>query len=214
VRDLPQSTLAAILIVAAAGLFDLDGLRQLLRESQSEFVLALICTLGVIFIGVLQGILLAILLSVFQLFARTWRPRWAVLGQEDGLPGFQDLRRHPAARPLPEVLIIRWSAPLMFANATVFRSLVREQLAQRDPQPKWVVIAAEPITELDTTAADMLRDLDVELNAKGVHLVFAELQGPVREHLIKLGVQETIDARHFYPSLDAAVEAISGSSAT
>ena len=208
VRNLPQSALAAILIVAASGLLDLEGLRQLLRESQSEFVLAIICALGVIFIGVLQGILLAILLSVFQLFARIWRPRWAVMGQEDGLPGFQDLRRHPAARPLPEILIIRWSAPLMFANATVFRSVVREQLAQRDPQPKWVVIAAEPITELDTTAGDMLRDLDLELNAKGIHLAFAELQGPVREHLIKLGLQETIDARNFYPTLDTAIEAI------
>jgi len=208
VRNLPQSALAAILIVAAAGLLDLEGLRQLLRESQSEFVLAIICALGVIFIGVLQGILLAILLSVFQLFARIWRPRWAVMGQEDGLPGFQDLQRHPAARPLPDILIIRWSAPLMFANATVFRSLVRAQLAQRDPQPKWVVIAAEPISELDTTAGDMLRDLDLELNAKGIHMAFAELQEPVRDHLIKLGLQKTIDARNFYPTLDTAIEAI------
>jgi MFS superfamily sulfate permease-like transporter len=96
----------------------------------------------------------------------------------------------------------------MFANATVFRSLVREQLAQRDPQPQWVVIAAEPITELDTTAGDMLRDLDLELNAKGIHLAFAELQGPVRDHLIKLGLQKTIDARNFYPTLDTAIEAI------
>ncbi|HEX3271731.1 MAG TPA: sulfate permease [Ktedonobacterales bacterium] len=208
VRNLPQSALAAILIVAAAGLLDLEGLRQLLLDSQSEFVLAIICALGVIFIGVLQGILVAILLSVFQLFARIWRPRWAVMGREDGLPGFQDLQRHPAARPLPDILIIRWSAPLMFANATVFRSVVREQLTQRDPQPKWVVIAAEPITELDTTAGDMLRDLDLELNAKGIHLAFAELQGPVREHLIKLGLQKTIDARNFYPTLDTAIEAI------
>ena len=97
----------------------------------------------------------------------------------------------------------------MFANASVFRDLVREQLAQsRTQKPHWVVIAAEPITELDTTAADTLRDLDLELNAQGIHLAFAELQGPVREHLIKLGLQETIDARNFYPTLDTAIEAI------
>ena len=80
--------------------------------------------------------------------------------------------------------------------------------AKGTQQPNWVVIAAEPITELDTTAGDMLRDLDLELNAKGIHLAFAELQGPVREHLIKLGLQKTIDARNFYPTLDTAIEAI------
>jgi high affinity sulfate transporter 1 len=208
VRNLPQSALAAILIVAAVSLLDLAGLRQLLADSRSEFSLAIACALGVIFVGVLQGIVVAVLLSIFQLFVRAWRPQWAVLGQQEGLPGFQDLQRHPAARQLPGILIIRWNAPLMFANATVFRDLIREQLAASDPQPKWVVIAAEPITDLDTTAADMLRDVDLELNAKGIHLAFAELQGPVRDHLMKLGLQETINAQHFYPTLDAAVKEI------
>ena len=81
-------------------------------------------------------------------------------------------------------------------------------MPKAEQKPRWVVIAAEPITDLDTTAADMLRDLDLELNAQDIHLAFAELQGPVREHLIKLGLQETIDARHFYPTLDTAIEAI------
>jgi high affinity sulfate transporter 1 len=208
VRNLPQSALAAILIVAAAGLFDLEGLRQLLSDSRSEFVLAIICALGVIFIGVLQGILVAILLSVFQLFARIWRPSWAVLGQEEGYPGYHDLRRHPTAQTYPGVLIIRWNAPLMFANATVFRTLIREQVAAANPKPDWVIISAEPITNLDTTAAETLRDLDLELNAQGIHLAFAALQGPVRDHLIKLGLQKTIDARNFYPTLDTAIKAI------
>jgi high affinity sulfate transporter 1 len=208
VRNLPQSALAAILIVAAASLLDVEGLRRLLGESRSEFILAIICALGVIFIGVLQGIVLAILLSVFQLFARMWRPRWAILGQEDGYPGFHDLRRHPMARTFPDILIIRWNAPLMFANATVFRSVIREQIAQADPKPQWVVIAAAPITDLDTTAADTLRDLDLELNAQGIHLAFAALQGRVRDHLVKLGLQKTIDARNFYPTLETAIKAI------
>jgi high affinity sulfate transporter 1 len=210
VRNLPQSALAAILIVAAASLLDLDGLRQLLSDSRSEFILAIICALGVIFIGVLQGILVAVLLSVFQLFARMWRPSWAVLGQEEGYPGYHDLRRHPTAQTYPGILIIRWNAPLMFANATVFRTLIREQVAAANPKPDWVIISAEPITDLDTTAAETLRDLDLELNAQGIHLAFAALQGPVRDHLIKLGLQKTIDARNFYPTLDTALEAIAG----
>jgi high affinity sulfate transporter 1 len=209
VRNLPQSALAAILIVAAIGLFDLAGLRRLLVVSQSEFILAVVCSLGVILVGVLQGIVVAVLLSIFQLFARAWRPQWAVLGRQEGLSGFLDLRRHPAARPLPSILMIRWNAPLMFANATVFRALVREQLAKAHPRPSWILIAAEPITDLDTTAADMLRELDLELNAQGIHLVFAELQERVQDQLVRLGLQETIDARHFYPTLDAAVHAVS-----
>jgi MFS superfamily sulfate permease-like transporter len=201
--------LAAILIVAAYSLFDLVGLRRLLAVSQSEFTLAVVCALGVILVGVLQGIVIALVVSIVQLFAKAWRPRWAVLGRQEGVPGFVDLRRHPAARPLPGMLLIRWSASLMFANATVFRTLVREQVAKTVPPPDWVVIAAEPITALDTTAADMLQELDLELNARGIHLVFAELQEPVQDQLIRLGLQATIDARHFYPTLDAAVAAVS-----
>src|SRR6185437_10104875 len=123
-------------------------------------------------------------------------------------PGFQDLQRNPTAQALPGILIIRWNAPLMFANASVFRDLVRDLLAKSDQKPRWVVIAAEPITDLDTTAADTLRDLDLELNAQGIHLAFAALQGPVRDHLIKLGLQKTIDARNFYPTLDTAIKSI------
>jgi high affinity sulfate transporter 1 len=210
VRNLPQAALAAILIVAALSLLDLAGLRRLLAVSQSEFLLAIACALGVILVGVLQGIVIALVVSILQLFAKVWRPQWAVLGRQEGAPGFYDLRRHPTARPLPGMLLIRWNAPLMFANATVFRTLVREQLARTAPPPNWILIAAEPITALDTTAADMLRDLDLELNARGIHLVFAELQEPVQDQLIRLGLHETIDARHFYPTLGAAVAAVSG----
>src|SRR5260370_13411860 len=93
VRNLPQSALAAILIVAAVSLLDLAGLRQLLADSRSEFSLAIACALGVLFVGVLQGIVVAVLLSIFQLFARTWQPPRPVFVQEAGLPRLQDPRR-------------------------------------------------------------------------------------------------------------------------
>jgi high affinity sulfate transporter 1 len=208
VRNLPQAALAAILIVAAISLLDLEELRRFFVVSRSEFVLAIVCALGVIFIGVLQGIVVAVLLSILQLFLKAWRPAWAVLGQEPAAPGFHDLRRDPMAEAVPGILIIRWNAPLMFANASVFRDLVRDLLAKSEEKPRWVVIAAEPITDLDTTAADTLRDLDLELNAQGIHLAFAELQPPVQERLRTFGLHDTIDARHFYPTLEAAIGAI------
>jgi high affinity sulfate transporter 1 len=208
VRNLPQAALAAILIVAAISLLDLVELRRFFAVSRSEFVLAVVCALGVIFIGVLQGIVVAVLISILQLFVKAWRPAWAVLGQAQESPGFHDLDRNPTAQALPGILIIRWNAPLMFANASVFRDLVRDLLAKSEEKPRWVVIAAEPITDLDTTAADTLRDLDLELNAQGIHLAFAELQPAVQERLRTFGLHDTIDAQHFYPTLDAAIVAI------
>jgi high affinity sulfate transporter 1 len=207
VRNLPQAALAAILIVAAISLFDLVELRRFFAVSRSEFVLAVVCALGVIFIGVLQGIVVAVLLSILQLFLKAWRPAWAILGEENGAPGFQDLKHNPTAQALPGILIIRWNAPLMFANASVFRDLIRDLLAKSDQKPRWVVIAAEPITDLDTTAADTLRDLDLELNAQDIHLAFAELQPAVQERLRAFGLHDTIDAHHFYPTLEAAIVA-------
>jgi high affinity sulfate transporter 1 len=208
VRNLPQAALAAILIVAAISLLDLVELRRFFAVSRSEFVLASVCALGVIFIGVLQGIVVAVLLSILQLFLKAWRPAWAVLGREPAGPGFHDLAPPSLAQAVPGILILRWNAPLMFANASVFRTLVRDLLAKSEEKPRWVVIAAEPITDLDTTAADTLRDLDLELNAQAIHLAFAELQPTVQERLRAFGLHDTIDARHFYPTLDAAIVAI------
>jgi high affinity sulfate transporter 1 len=206
-RNLPQAALAAIIITAGISLFDLPELRRLLAVSRLELALAIICALGVIFVGVLEGILIAVILSIFYLFTRLWRPYAAVLGEPAGMPGFHDISRYPAARRIDGLLMIRWDAPLIFANAGIFRTLVREQVARSDPSPVWVVLAAEPITGLDSTAADMLEELDLELNARGVHLVFAELKDPVKERFVRHGLLGTIDPRNFYPTLEAAVEA-------
>jgi len=79
-------------------------------------------------------------------------------------------------------------------------------IAQTVPTPFWVLVAAEPITDVDTTATDMLVELDEELNAAGIHLVFAELKDPVRDKIERYGLYETIDRRHFYPTIEVAIE--------
>ena len=103
-------------------------------------------------------------------------------------------------------MIFRFDAPLFFANARTFRDQIRG-LAAADPRPQWIVIAAEPITDVDTTAADMLADLDEELNAAGTSLVFAELKDPVRAKLERYELIGPLDPDHFFPTLDAAVDA-------
>jgi MFS superfamily sulfate permease-like transporter len=97
-------------------------------------------------------------------------------------------------------------APLFVANARTFRDQIR-LLAAAEPRPRWIVIAAEPITDVDTTAADMLKDLDEELNAHGTSLVFAELKDPVRDKLERYELVGPLDPAHFYPTLEAAIDA-------
>jgi MFS superfamily sulfate permease-like transporter len=111
------------------------------------------------------------------------------------------------AQQVPGLLIVRWSAPLFFANANQFRERIRQLVKESAPPPRWVLVAAEPITDIDTTAGRMLADLDEELNAQGVHLAFAELQSGVRDTIVKYGLLETIDQGHFYRSVTEGVEA-------
>jgi len=207
VRNLPQTALAAIVIVASISLFDLAVFRHLWKVRKSELVLAIICLLGVALVGVLEGIVIAVVISILGFFERAWRPYSAVLGKQEGISGYHDLKRYPQASLIPGLLMIRWDAPLFFANANLFRKKIRELVAETQPTPKWVLVAAEPITDIDTTAADMLVDLDLELNAAGIHLILAELKDPVKDKIERYGLYETIDRRHFYPTIEVAVDA-------
>ena len=206
VRNMPQPALAAIVIVASISLFDLPALRHLWDVRKSEFALSVICILGVGLVGVLEGIVIAVVVAIFQIFEAAWRPHSAVLGKPDGVSGYHDLKRYPEAQLTLGLLMVRWDAPLIFANANLFRNFIRQQVASTEPKPFWVLVAAEPITDVDTTAADMLVDLDEELNAAGIHLILAELKDPVRDKIERYGLYETIDRRHFYPTIEVAIE--------
>ena len=207
VRNMPQSALAAIIIAASLSLFDVAELRHLWAVRRSEFVLALVALLGVALVGVLQGIVIAVVISIFQLFEKAWRPYTAVLGKPEGIAGYHDIEHFPDAVQIPGLLMIRWDASIFFANASLFRKKLQVLIAQSEPKPVWILIAAESINEIDTTAGDMLVDLDKELNAAGTHLVFAELKRHIVEKVERYGLMETLDRRHFFPTIDVAVEA-------
>ena len=206
VRNLPQSALAAIIIAAASSLVDLAALRRLWSVRREEFVLATVAILGVALVGVLEGIVIAVFLSIIQFFYRAWQPHYAIMGKTPQVVGYHDVSRYPDAEQISGLLMLRWDAPIFFANANIFRRVVREQVATAKPTPNWVLIAAEPITDVDSTAADMLVDLDLELNAAGINLIIAELKDHVREKIERYGLLDTIDHRHFYPTIEAAVE--------
>ena len=205
-RNLPQPALAAVVITASLSLADIPGTMRLWRQRKAEFWLSITAFGGVALLGVLPGIAIAVALSILNVFRRAWRPYDTKLGRAEGLEGYQDLRTHPQAQQLPGLVIYRFDAPLFFANAKTFRDEVR-RLANSEPKPTWIVIAAEPVTDVDTTASDVLEDLDEALNAEGISLVFAELKDPVRDKIERYGLTRTIDPRHFYPTLESAVAA-------
>ena len=210
-RNLPQAALAAVVITAAISLVDVRGVVRLWRHRRVEFSLCIAAFLGVALLGVLPGIGIAVGLSILNVFRHVWMPYQTTLGLADGVPGYHDVRSYPDARRLPGLVIFRFDAPLIFANATTFRDEVL-LLARAEPAPRWLVIAAEPITDVDTTAADMLVDLDRNLNERDQHLVLAEMKDPVRRKLDRYGLAGHshpghLDPGHFFPTIEAAVAA-------
>jgi high affinity sulfate transporter 1 len=206
-RNLPDSALAAVVIAAAIGLIEIAKVRMLYRLRRTEFALSMVCFLGVAVLGVIQGIFIAIGLALADFIRRAWRPHDAVLGRVDDLKGYHDVARHPEAKRIPGLVIFRWDAPLFFANAEVFADRLRQAIASSPTPVRWVVVAAEPVTDLDTTAADVLAQLDEELASEGVDLRFAELKGPVKDQLKRYGLFDRIGADHFYPTIGTAVSA-------
>src|SRR3954454_7654746 len=205
-RDLPQSALAAVVITAALSLTDLPATVRLWRQRKVEFSLSIVAFLGVALLGVLPGIAIAVGLSILNVFRRAWRPYQTTLGRVDGLAGYHDVQSYPEARLLPGLVLYRFDGPLFFANAKTFRDEVTA-LARSDPPPQWIVVAAEPITDVDTTAADALLDLDRLLDERGQTLVFAELKDPVRRKIDRYGLTREIEPRHFFPTVEAAADA-------
>ena len=204
--DLPQSALAAVVIAAAVSLVDVSALRRYARIRPSSLALSLVTSAGVIVFGVLEGIALAVALAVLLFFRRSWWPHGTIVGRIEGTPGWHSVDRHPEATEFPDIVVFRWEAPLFFANAGAFRDEVRELVRERRPQ--WVVLQCEAITDVDVTAAEVLEQLDRELNAEGVHLAFAELRSRLQDLVFRYGLFETLDRDHFYPTVTAAVRAI------
>ena len=203
---LPQPTLAAVVIVASLSLADIRATARLYRQRRIEFWLSMAAFAGVALIGVLPGIAIAIALSILDVFRRTWGPYRTELGRVEGLAGYHDIHEYPEAEQLPGLVMYRFDGPLIFANARTFRAAIHA-LARTTPKPEWILITAEPITDIDTTAGSMVEALEAELRAEGISLVFAELKDAVRNRIETYELSWTTDPTRFYPTVGAAVNA-------
>ncbi len=186
-------------------LVDIKGVVRLYRLRRSEFAFSIACFLGVALLGVIQGIFIAIALALLGFIWRAWRPYDAVLGRVDGLKGYHDITRHPEAKRIPGLVLFRWDAPLFFANADIFHEHVLQAIAEAPTPTKWVVVAAEPVTDIDITAADALSDLDDELQRAGIELCFAEMKGPVKDRLKQYGLFTKLGDDLFFRTIGQAV---------
>ena len=205
-KSMPHAALSAVVICACLGQIQILQVVRLYQLRRSEFIFSIACFLGVIVLGVIQGIFIAVGLALIAFIWRAWRPHNAVLGRVDGLKGYHDILRHPEARRIPGLVLFRWDAPLFFANAAVFEERVQQAIALAPTPTKWVVVAAEPVTDVDITAADMLADLDKKLHDSGTDLCFAEMKGPVKDILKRYGLFDSFGNENFFPTIGQAVD--------
>src|SRR5215813_10031690 len=204
-QSLPNTVLAAVVIASAIGLIEISDLRRIYRIQRWEFWLSMVCFAGVAVLGAIPGIACAIVIAVTEFLWDGWRPHSAVLGRVDSVKGYHDTTRYPQARLIPGLVLLRWDAPLFFANAELFHDRVLEAIASSPTPVRWLVVAAEPVTSVDVTAADMLSELDDTLRAAGIELCFAEMKDPVKDKLKRFGLFKRFGEKRFFATLGEAV---------
>ncbi|KWK51271.1 transporter [Burkholderia stagnalis] len=201
----PHAALAAIVVYAAFCVAEIGGVMRLYRMRRGECLISVMCFAGVIGFGVIPGILLATGLSMLSFVWRAWHPYDAVLGRLRGVRGYHDIARHPDAAQTPGVMLFRWDAPLFYANVEIFCEHLHAALMRAPSSITRVVVAAEPVTDIDVSAADRLVALCDELRARGIALCFAEMKGPVKDRLRAYGLFETFGLTSFFPTVTDAV---------
>ncbi|RQT04688.1 SulP family inorganic anion transporter [Burkholderia contaminans] len=201
----PRAALAAVVIYAAFGIADVRSVVRLYRMRRGECLISVLCFAGVIGMGVVPGILLASALSLLSFVWRAWHPYDAVLGRLAGVRGYHDVARHPDAVLIPGLLLFRWDAPLFYANVEIFCEHLHAAIAKSASPVARVVIAAEPVTDIDVSAADRLVMLGEELRERKIALDFAEMKGPVKDRLRAYGLYDAFGPARFFPTVTDAV---------
>ncbi|MER8097040.1 SulP family inorganic anion transporter [Streptomyces goshikiensis] len=203
----PSAVLGAIVVYAAVRLVEVGEFRRLAAFRRRELLLALGCLLGVLTLGILRGVLVAVALSVVELLARAARPHDAVEGMVPGLAGMHDVDDYPAARTVPGLVIYRYDSPLFFANAENFRRRALAAVDEQSPPTRWFVLNTEANVEVDITALDAVEAPRQELADRDIVLALARVKQELREDLDAYGLTASVGADRIYPTLPTALEA-------
>jgi high affinity sulfate transporter 1 len=207
-KHVPTAALAGVVISSAIGLIEVNDLRRLFRIQRWEFWLSVVCFAAVAVFGAIQGVGIAVVIAVIEFLWDGWRPHSAVLGRVEGIRGYHDISRYADARQVSGLVLFRWDAPLFFANAELFKDRALDAVATAPTPVRWLVVAAEPVTSVDVTAADVLSELNEGLRHMGVRLAFAELKDPVKDKLKRFGIFDQFGGgEFFFATVGAAVDA-------
>ncbi len=211
-HDLPDAVLGAIVIAAVSHLIDVKALRRLRHVDGTDFVIAVLCFAGVLLFGLLIGLAIAVGLSLLALVYRAYRPSYAVLGRAPGAVDderfrFRGVEDHPDAETFPGLVILRVDGELFFANARWFRDVVRSLVRDQSPPVRELLVHAGAVPHIDTTAAQMLRELIAELEQAGTTLAFARATTGLVHDLERNGIARLVGDDAFYDTVAAGVDA-------
>lgn len=205
---LPITVLAAVLINAALGLFDLKSLVKLRRFSRVEFRVSILATLGVITLGVLPGVVIAVGMAILLVLIRASSPHDAVLGRIPGTDGFQDIKDRPQAETIPGLMIYRFDSALLFFNSDCFKSRIRVHIKAAAVPPQHFLLDAESMPLMDSTGAASLEEIVEELSRQGIGFAVARANDRVQLVLEHAGVKQKIGDGNLFPTVEAAVAAL------
>jgi SulP family sulfate permease len=211
---LPKSALAGVILVVAYGLLEPVGFRELARVDRRELGLALLTVVIVVAVGMVAGVLVTIVLSLFLVALRAAQPRRTLLVRVPGTDSFRSVDSVAGGFTEPGLVVYRFDAPLFFANSQVLADDILGAVADANAVPvRWIVIDAEVIGEVDSTGAAMLGDLFDDLHGRGVTLALARLKAPVAAYLSRAGVMDRIGRERVYLEVDDAVAAFHATAA-
>lgn len=206
-HDLPQTVLSAIVISSAIGLIDIGELRRYWRWRRTDFLLAMTALVGVVLTTALIGMVIAVTLSLLAILYQASRPYIALLGRLPGQPpSFGDVERHPGARTIPGVLILRPNVPLTFVNASVAKDQIIRLIGAEEPPPSILVLSISATADLDVATIDMLTELVAELHHRSIELRLAQARGAVRDRMRRTGLMDAVGEARVFLSVSTAVE--------
>lgn len=210
-KSLPEAVLGALIIHAVWHIIASRKLRRIRLESRTEFWLGVLTFAGVLFVDVLEGMLLGLICSLVVFIYKSSRPHLSRLGRVPGVSGaWSDLGRHPENTAVPGVLILRLDGPLYYANALTVAEQVKQLVTETQPRPKAVLFDAAAQDELDITSAEVLTSLFKGLRDQGIAIYLADVHAPVWAFAVKMGLDKLVSEAQIYPSVEAAVQAITG----
>jgi SulP family sulfate permease len=205
-RYLPQPVLAAIVLMAVTGLFNVTALRHLWRADRAEFVVAMAALLGVLGSGLLRGVLIGAIISLVQLLRRASRPHVAFLGRIPGTRRFSDMARHPDNEPVPGALVVRVEAGLLYFNAEHVRDAVAARLRAEATPPRIVILDLSASPHMDIQACGVVMNIADDIKAVGARLQIVEARSSVRDRLRAEGIEEHVSQVNRFTSVADAVE--------